>query len=50
MRRAIDILTIELEHNKDAYKEETNKVFKKEYAKRVLSIKKALKVLKVAEK
>ncbi len=45
MRRAIDILEIELEHNKDAYKEETNKVFKKEYAERVLSVKKALKVL-----
>jgi len=46
MEYAIETLEIELEHCKSAYKEETNKVFKTEYAKYVLDIKKALKKLK----
>ena len=46
MQKAIDILEVEIESIKDAYKIEKEEAIKREYSKRILSCKNAIKILK----
>jgi galactokinase len=46
MEKAIDILEMEIDSMKDAYKQDDRDACKREYAERILSCKKAIKYLK----
>ena len=47
MEKAIDILEMEIDSMKDAYKQDDRDACKREYAERILSCKKAIKLLKL---
>ena len=49
MQKAIDILEVEIDSMKDAYKSEKNNAFKREYSERILSCKNAIKLLKLKD-